>query len=412
MLLTFTKISDDVFPKTTEAVLDVATAMHTDLESASKMVGKALNDPLKGLTALSRAGVQFTAQQKDQITKMVENNDLLGAQKVILKELSTQMGGSARAQARTFAGQVEQLSNEFNDLLEGVGKVVVAVGDGLLPLMKDSVDWFQDLGDKASWLKEQLDFLPWDKMVEGTSLWNNTLVNNMVPSMQLFNDVMDAMPEKSDKVTMSQAKLVQAFEDGKVGAEALIHNLLGLSDGADETGGKVRGLGRTVHHFAGMTGKELKEWRVGVGTSIKGVLGSLDTFEGKWKGSAKTLEDTLDGMRVKAGEFRQNLNELARSKWVPEDFKQFLIEQGPDAIHNFAEANRAAKDRMVTDFQGLQPSMNAIDGILKRMGTKLDGLNNRTVTIPIRLDVQGLGTSAADRTVADALASELIHQQI
>ena len=49
------------------------------------MVGKALNDPLKGLTALSRIGVQFTAQQQEQIKAMVEVGDVAGAQKIILR---------------------------------------------------------------------------------------------------------------------------------------------------------------------------------------------------------------------------------------------------------------------------------------------------------------------------------------
>jgi hypothetical protein len=117
LLLTFTKIQGDVFPKATQAVLDMATAMGTDLKSAAIQVGKALNDPVLGVSALSRAGVQFNEQQKNMIALMVETNNVLGAQDIILAELRTQFEGSAAAAANTLGGAISQLNNELGNLL-------------------------------------------------------------------------------------------------------------------------------------------------------------------------------------------------------------------------------------------------------------------------------------------------------
>ncbi|MES2155937.1 MAG: hypothetical protein V4510_12455, partial [bacterium] len=69
-------------------------------------VGKALNDPTKGLTALSRVGILFTDQQKKQIKALQKSGDLLGAQKIILKELGTEFGGSFAAKGKTATGTV------------------------------------------------------------------------------------------------------------------------------------------------------------------------------------------------------------------------------------------------------------------------------------------------------------------
>ena len=121
LLLTFTQISGDVFPKAQQAILDVATAMQMDLKSASLQVGKALNDPILGVTALSRSGIQFTEDQKDVIKSLVETGDVAGAQAIILKELETQFGGSAEAARNTLGGAIESLKNAFGDLLEGSG---------------------------------------------------------------------------------------------------------------------------------------------------------------------------------------------------------------------------------------------------------------------------------------------------
>jgi len=122
LLLTFTKVrnetgkGNDVFNQATVAMLDLSVAMGKDLNSSAILVGKALNDPVKGASALSRAGVQLTAQQKDQIKTFVESGRVLDAQKIILKELTTQFGGSAEAAGKTLSGQLNVLKETFNNL--------------------------------------------------------------------------------------------------------------------------------------------------------------------------------------------------------------------------------------------------------------------------------------------------------
>jgi hypothetical protein len=118
-LLTFTKLGNETFPRATEAVLDLATKMGGDLRGAVVQVGKALNDPILGVTSLTRSGVQFTQAQKDMIKELVKTGDLLGAQKIILGELETKFGGSAKAARDTLGGALKGLSNAFGDLLEG-----------------------------------------------------------------------------------------------------------------------------------------------------------------------------------------------------------------------------------------------------------------------------------------------------
>lgn len=119
LLLTFTQIGGDVFPRAQEAILDVSTAMGTDLRSSALQVGKALNDPILGISALSRTGIQFSDVQQQNIRDMVEMGDVAAAQRIILSELETQFGGSARAARNTLGGAIQSLKNSFGDLLEG-----------------------------------------------------------------------------------------------------------------------------------------------------------------------------------------------------------------------------------------------------------------------------------------------------
>jgi hypothetical protein len=118
LLLTFTKIQGDIFPRATKAIADVAQAMKGDLQGATIQVGKALNDPIHGIQALGRSGIQFSEDQKAMITSLVETNRLADAQTIILKELETQFGGSAEAAGKTLGGAIARLGSAFGDLFE------------------------------------------------------------------------------------------------------------------------------------------------------------------------------------------------------------------------------------------------------------------------------------------------------
>lgn len=118
VLLTFTKIEGEIFDRAVPAILDMSTALNKDLQSSAVQVGKALNDPIKGINALSRSGVQFTEKQKQLVQEFVDMNDIASAQAIILDELRVQFGGAAEAAGNTFSGALDQVKNAFGDLLE------------------------------------------------------------------------------------------------------------------------------------------------------------------------------------------------------------------------------------------------------------------------------------------------------
>ena len=123
LLLTFTKIGKDTFPAATAAVLDLSAATGTSLKGASIQVGKALQDPVRGLTALRKVGVNFSADQTEVIKKLVDTGKTADAQKLILKELATEFGGSAAAQATP----LDRLRVTYQNLLETIGGYLVPV---------------------------------------------------------------------------------------------------------------------------------------------------------------------------------------------------------------------------------------------------------------------------------------------
>ena len=130
-LLTFGNITGDVFNRAQQASVDLAARLGGDLQSAAIQLGKALNDPTEGLSALSRSGITFSESQKEVVKQLVETNDLASAQALILREIEIQYGGTAAALAEV--DPYTQLRNQLGDLTEIIGRVA---NDFLAPLVR------------------------------------------------------------------------------------------------------------------------------------------------------------------------------------------------------------------------------------------------------------------------------------
>ena len=159
MLLTFTNITGDHFDEATKAALDLSVALGKDMQSAAMLVGKALNDPIAGMGALSKAGIQFTEDQKAAIEAMLELNDTAGAQSIILGELNRQFGGSAEAFGETTAGQLAKIAHMFGEIGEAVAEPFLEVLGDALPLIEDVVSSFLVSPEFAKMLAEAADSL-------------------------------------------------------------------------------------------------------------------------------------------------------------------------------------------------------------------------------------------------------------
>ena len=121
LLLTFKGIGKDVFPAATQAMLDMSETMGQDLKASAVQLGKALNDPKEGLSALQRIGVTFSESQKTVIKSLVDTGQTAKAQAIILQELQSEMGGTAAAARDTLEGAMKALDTAFGNLFETLG---------------------------------------------------------------------------------------------------------------------------------------------------------------------------------------------------------------------------------------------------------------------------------------------------
>jgi hypothetical protein len=138
-LLTFKELAvtadtmGGAFDRATMAAIDMAAAGFGEAESNAVQLGKALNDPIKGITALTRSGITFTEQEKELIKTLVESGKTLEAQDMILKAIETQVGGTAEATA-----------NASDKMRVGFKLVSEEIGTALLPIFEDLVKFLTE----------------------------------------------------------------------------------------------------------------------------------------------------------------------------------------------------------------------------------------------------------------------------
>ena len=145
-LLTFKNLAltaDEVggaMDRATLAAIDLAAAGFGEAEQNAVQLGKALQDPVKGITALARSGVTFTEQEKEKIKTLVETGKVLEAQNLILSAIETQVGGTAEATATGSA----KMSLAFLAMQDALGEALMPVFEALVPLVTDFFGWVGD----------------------------------------------------------------------------------------------------------------------------------------------------------------------------------------------------------------------------------------------------------------------------
>jgi hypothetical protein len=192
-LLTFKQLATSAdetggaFDRATMAALDLAAAGFGSAETNATQLGKALQDPIKGLTALTRSGVTFTKQEKENIKVLVESGQTLKAQDLILQAIETQVGGTAEATAKSS----DKMKLAFENVYE-------TVGEALLPAFDDFTQVVTELTPQIA-----------DALVPIAEYLAVVFKNQVLPAIQNFTKWL-ASPQGTQKVK----ELTDAVFDG------------------------------------------------------------------------------------------------------------------------------------------------------------------------------------------------------
>jgi hypothetical protein len=339
MLLTFKGVrnevgkGNDVFNQASSVILDMTAAMNQGqvtqqgLEKATIQVGKALNDPIRGITALTRVGVTFTDAQKDQIRTLVESGKTMDAQKIILRELGSEFGGAAKAAADPW----QRLQVVFGNVKESIGAALLPALDRAATFITDDLipaaeKWWKTHGPKVResfarlnhiigvvWAKLKDDLLP--ALQDAARFYSEELQPSIEGVSEAWRDNKDALGglKVEQSASLGVWKQVAAFL-GNIMLKQVerLTVLFGLSARALKSWFQVGG--RVVALFA----EAVITMATRVLQAMKAVVDSVPG--GSRSGFSKALGRGIDSLRGFRDDFNRQMD-LLRNEDVTIDVK-------------------------------------------------------------------------------------------
>lgn len=328
LMLTFTQIGSSVFPQAIEAALNMSAVMGTDLQSSIIQVGKALNDPIEGVTALKRVGVQLDDNQRDLIATMMEAGDVMGAQAVILAELNKEFGGAAEAVHEAGAG--------FDTWKNSTGNLKEALGSELLPAVKD--------------------------VTTATSGWIDALTRNIEVEHELKAAVSDGIITWGEAQTQLNKVMFTSYD---------------VSDAQEWLKGKIEASTDTTGVY---TDYLIDNWNrlqesKGAMDDASGAASNLQSEVANLSELTAVYTDKLLFNKIAANLDEEAAIELGRA-WGILDERTLALIAGVDRLNAIYDTNR---DGVISASEATRGYKNAVDALR----TSIENMKDKTVYIDV-----------------------------
>lgn len=459
-LLTFKSVGVDSFERTLKAAQDLADAGFGTVESATVQLGKALEDPIKGMSALTRVGVTFNAEQTTMIDNFIRLGETAQAQNVILAAVEGQVQGIASAAGGGLAGAVDLVGKRMTDLKETVGGTLTPVlaqlnliwadvigsvqkaateiagplvegataGAGAMKALGEGIGQF--LGDTIRDLGTWIQNLDWQTIQDGASQAKAKL-DEVATSFKEFGSVSGKVV---DGITLGVNAAQVAFNGIVGGVQTLVSNFLSGLASVEETASKV-GLG-SLERAAELRARA-EEWKGYAAESIAAVkrdaadavtaFDSLtDATDAETAAQLRlktalptaellTLNKTLDDYRGMADRANAASQQAARDheagKISAAEYGQKLLDAA-DANRELADATESAKGKTGDYAEQLKKGILQFEGVVDQSKKYTDAVEGvvKAETAGIQAAI-ALAKAKGDTAAVQRLTIELAQKE-
>jgi len=241
-LLTFKTVVGDTFERAITLSQDLSVALGSDIKGAALQLGKALEDPIKGLTALTRSGVSFSVAESDLIKKLVRSGQLLEAQGVILDKVAGQVGGAGKGENVGLVGSVDSLSESWDNMLINIGKTKEIGGFVGLIISKLDAEFRKMSGTVGLTLPEKMELLNSklintnqyiEKLKKSLGEGNTSqFLEKKIAEAQSYQDEMDSLTQEEEARAARKIAAEKLVSDNAAAQAKLRAELITSSEAA------------------------------------------------------------------------------------------------------------------------------------------------------------------------------------
>jgi phage-related protein len=240
-LLTFNELGKSAnelggqFDRATTAAVDLAAAGFGSAETNAIQLGKALQDPIKGITALAKSGVTFTDAEKERIAVLIESNKIGEAQELVLAAIEKQVGGTAAATVTSSF----KIGAAFGHIKDSIGEVLLPIFDRLASFVVEKViPFFNDLserfGPRLADTFEMIGEFVTDKVVPA-------IRDYLIPFLQRLGEIITKYI-----VPIIRDVFIKSFEGMRDIFDIIVTKIRENGDNIQEYGNYLRDLGRFI----------------------------------------------------------------------------------------------------------------------------------------------------------------------
>lgn len=132
-LSVFGNIGSDILPEILERSVDLSRLWGEALPSSAKKLGRAIEDPLKGMSQLEESGIMLDSQAKKNITTLMKAGKTAEAQRILLDALGQRVGGVASSMmdaigpTQNFRTSLAEIKGEIGEDLLNIPGLELAV---------------------------------------------------------------------------------------------------------------------------------------------------------------------------------------------------------------------------------------------------------------------------------------------
>jgi hypothetical protein len=410
VILRYQNIKNDIFPQVIKLSADMSVAMGTEMSASAKMLGMALNDPTTALGRLTRAGVQFSTAQKEEIATAQKTNDIHKQMGIILDAVNEKFGGVAEAAGSTFAGRLNIAKNTVNELQEGIGGGLVnalEVSTGVMNASGDDIahrveEWRTAIANYVSGFVIGIQLVAkefWDACnLIGTGLYNigNIVSATMKDSIAHFTNFGKEMGQvgkiMNDLVT---GQFSQAWSDiGQMSADGMANTTAAINEGMQNSTDAFNAFSNDASNAMNQMGQAMTKNSEGFKTDATGVASGFDDMGKAAKDSSTKMQDAAK----KIADVKQQIKDLNNS------FKQELSNL-KDTLETNISTNQQDLAKNIAD-QLLATEKDAADQKLAITNATTDD-EKKTALDKYNADEKLLADHAADFTkYADEIKQE------
>ncbi len=210
VLATFRSVSGDSFTRTIKLAQDMSSVFDKDLNASIMALGKALENPVDGLGALRKAGVEFSDSQKKMLQDMVDSSEEAKAQKIILDKLASSLAGTGEAEAAGVTGAAHKLSVSWKNMLEAIGETsaVSSTAQGSLEVLAAALNGIGGLFKDAP-LDKQLDeakakLIEAQAVLERLQNYNPRVMTDMSPLIDSQRGKIESLRKEIEELTTAR----------------------------------------------------------------------------------------------------------------------------------------------------------------------------------------------------------------